>query len=327
MAPKGKKGLKTEEEVKAERQDEVVSSQEGCAELQLEKPKLASSKMYKDKYAEENKIRNSMRRKFKKSPKAEKVWKEIEALPGRGAAKNLKKRVFMFAYRDCEEVDGEAFGEHFWEEVSAINVTETKSLDGVWCTKGRLGTLVGAAEAEDMIQGNELPTKESASGRPLYWFVEEKESRSASKIHTWSAKQGPVRLRNREMQEALEHYDSAEVTPIAFDASGPGAAMKRPAAAMAIKDGKVDQEEPERKCMKKPVGVGLKVDIEKSIQEVIRMSLASHKLVNAAMICSSKMKRPGVYKLCKPLAVELDSNIQAFKPLQQEAPNMKVKKM
>ena len=40
---------------------------------------------------------------------------------------------------------------------------------------------MGAKEADELIDKQELPMKESAKGRKIYFYVEEKESRSATK--------------------------------------------------------------------------------------------------------------------------------------------------
>ena len=64
------------------------------------------------------------------------------------------------------------------------------------CSEGRLETLVGTREAHELIDNEELLRKKNAQGRKIYFYVEEKESRSATKQRTYAAQQGPIRLRN-----------------------------------------------------------------------------------------------------------------------------------
>ena len=123
---------------------------------------------------------------------------------------------------------GHAFGENFWDEVASLVVMESQTLDGVWCSEGRLETLVGAKEAHELIANKELPMKENAKGRKIYFYVEEKESRCATKQKAYNARQGPIRLRNNEIEQAFETFEGASISPVPWGVDGPSI-TKRPA--------------------------------------------------------------------------------------------------
>ena len=79
-----------------------------------------------------------------RDPKAADLWKEMEALPKRGAGKNLRKRLFVFAWSDHKATSGVDFGEAFWKEQQSFSVSNIDTKKGVWCTRGRLEQLVGS---------------------------------------------------------------------------------------------------------------------------------------------------------------------------------------
>ena len=190
-----------------------------------------------------------MKRDLVKNPKAMAAYNELCSLDPRRCDKNTKKRVFLFAYEADKELDGEAFGEAFWEEVAQLNVSQHHMLEGTLMTPGRLASFVGAAEAQSMILNNELPTKKNEKNRDVYFYVEEKEQRVASKNKTYQAKAGPIRLRNKEVENALENFELAELTPLSFEVA-PGGSMpvKRPASALCNSKA----ESAEGNVMKKP---------------------------------------------------------------------------
>ena len=127
-------------------------------------------------------------------------------------------------------------------------IVESKTLDGVWCSEGRLETLVGTREAHELIDSEELPMKENAQGRKIYFYVEEKESRTATRQKTYNARQGPVRLRNNEMQQAFENFEGADMTPEAWGEEGPST-FKRPSSAALAATPKTRP----RSCPRRPV--------------------------------------------------------------------------
>ena len=170
-------------------------------------------------------------------------------------------------------------------------------------SRGRLATLVGAAEAEDMIFNEECPTKQSAKGRTLYFYMEEKEMREARKIRSYAAKQGPVRLRNKECEQALENFEDASLMPVSFEDLAPASScLKRPAAAMALED---DDEG----SFKRPAAAkATKVKATKLEQGYITLkSLLTSvpKLKTKALVAKQKMRHPKVAKVCKPLVDEI----------------------
>ena len=85
----------------------------------------------------------------------------------------VKKRIYLFAWKDALTSDGHSSGETFWQEVEETSLVESHSFQGQWVTAGRLRTLVGEAEAEDMMNKGDLEEKLSASGRRLFFYIEE----------------------------------------------------------------------------------------------------------------------------------------------------------
>ena len=75
--------------------------------------------MPKISLAESRKLNGRLMTALKHDTRAQSAWSELCSLPPR-AGKNLKKRLFLFSWRDCAEVEGRAFGPAFWEETSQL---------------------------------------------------------------------------------------------------------------------------------------------------------------------------------------------------------------
>ena len=116
------------------------------------------------KYAEQKRISGRMKTALLKDPKANEAWMQICNLPLR-AGKQAKKTIFLFSYRDGLEKDKEPFAKSFWSEVEEIIVEDTRLLDGVWVTRGRLANIVGEEEAEESIANKEHAEKVGKDGR------------------------------------------------------------------------------------------------------------------------------------------------------------------
>ena len=137
-------------------------------------------------------------------------WDEINKLPTRGAGKVHKKQLFLFAWQDELKETGKNFGPLFWEEMESLGITDTHSLEGTWVTAGRLASFVGAQEAREMISGGELRTKKNKHGRSLFFFSEEKQSRTATRQRTWSQK-GTKELTAEEYDKGKKNFEGTKV--------------------------------------------------------------------------------------------------------------------
>jgi len=102
-----------------------------------ENPPAKAKYDYGDKYKEKTKAFGRLKTALKKNDEAKAKWDEIEKLKGRDASKNMKKAMFLFAYQQGLESDGEAFGSTFWEEAEEIKTTDEKAIQGIWVTQGR----------------------------------------------------------------------------------------------------------------------------------------------------------------------------------------------
>ena len=138
-------------------------------------------------------------------------WDEINKLPTRGAGKVHKKQLFLFAWQDELKSTGQNFGPLFWEEMESLGITDTHSLEGTWVTAGRLASFVGAQEAREMISGGELRTKKNKHGRSLFFFSEEKQSRTATRQRTW-AQSRRKELSSEESAKGKSNFEGAKAT-------------------------------------------------------------------------------------------------------------------
>ena len=143
----------------------------------------------------------------KKNPEALAKWEEVEKLNTRGSAKNSKPSVFMFAWRDHLEAEGVSFGPSFCEEIEELIVSETA---------GRLENIVGAQECEELISAKELKEKKSKSGRVLYFYVEEKASRTTNK-QTTHRRRTSTKVDTALVEESKDNFQMAHGDPLDWD--------------------------------------------------------------------------------------------------------------
>ena len=83
-----------------------------CVVVVLEAAKLS--------LAESKRLNGQMKTQLLRHPEAQAKWQEICSLPNRGCQKNLKKRLFMFTWKECEAKDETSFGPTFWSEVKQL---------------------------------------------------------------------------------------------------------------------------------------------------------------------------------------------------------------
>ena len=195
-APAPKKAKKNEEEEEQEEEDNTKRA--------IQK-RPAAKYDYGDRYKEQTKAFGRMKTALKKDPAAKAKWQEIEDLKGRESGKNMKKQMFLFAYEEGLEVDGQPFGSSFWEEVEEIKTKDEKAIQGIWVTQGRLELLVGVKEAQEMILGKELREKTNDKGRKVFWWCEESGRRTVSKNNAYSTK-GNRQITNAEAEDAKNNF-------------------------------------------------------------------------------------------------------------------------
>eukprot|EP00969_Alexandrium_andersonii_P330023 14585197-Alexandrium_andersonii.AAC.1 len=267
--------------------------------------------------AESKRMNGKMKSALAHDEQAHVAWQKLCDLPSRGAAKNSKKRIFLFAWHEAKEKDGKSFGESFWSEIKEMVSTDTKSLNGIWVTKGRLGTLVGHEEAEEMV--DELKTK-NAAGRTLYFYVEEGQSRKAEKKTTHNM-QNRKRITQDEKDAAEAAWDDMDIAPAPFDDAlgdeeeeedeGGQGVLKRPASALAVVKGKG-----KGKGKGKEKGTGDANDPVSLLKKNdIKLIKAQQKMSHAKQI----LKAPEKIKYTKAQSEELGSLVKEIDGLHKEA--------
>ena len=148
-----------------------------------------------------------------KDPAAEKLYDEINNLPQRGGGKNAKKFLFAWTWYEKKQETGKDFPPEWWEEVQELTITERHAYDGLWLTAGRLSVLLGSEEAQEMITSGEMREK-TVNGRKRYFYIEEKQSREATKKRRWKTS-GKQELPDGE--QARLAFDGLQARAAGFD--------------------------------------------------------------------------------------------------------------